>query len=342
MVPTKKRELLLYGFTRLNYKSNFESVPDDIISLFNKWISNAWYMILEGDKLNEFLSIKADNCMKETLTINITDEISFECSLFPDGQSYRDETCWCVRFITSNPNIKHPYAFIECGCEEIPNSIYKEPAKSFARGHDNANFLEMIPRSKCQNINKLSFYIDIELISYEDDTEIKYLSPSPIYNSIIEYKWIIDNTKCVKGDWIFSSNFMNQSIGMYCTPKGSKSDGPNSIITFGIEFYKTPHAIQWLKCNIKLTTNIEKEDGEFVKFVPDEDDYEYVGDGSGINLYGDKYDDDFQVGLFSKCDRIEMILSIEITEIESKNGKIVDRTEWDKYGVIDLKQRQAR
>ena len=34
----------------MNYTTNFENVPDDIILLFNKWISNALYDN-QGDKL---------------------------------------------------------------------------------------------------------------------------------------------------------------------------------------------------------------------------------------------------------------------------------------------------
>ena len=83
-MATKKRELLLYGFTRLNYTTNFGNVPDDIILLFNKWISNALYMIIKGDKLKQFMSTKHNNCMKETVTLKVSDETSFVCTLYPN------------------------------------------------------------------------------------------------------------------------------------------------------------------------------------------------------------------------------------------------------------------
>ena len=60
--------------------------------------------------------------------------------------------------------------------------------------------------------------------------------------------------------------------------------------------------------------------------------------GSQVSLFRATNRSDFKVGLFSKCKRIEISIIIEIEEVTIENEIIVDRTEWSKYGVIDVKK----
>ena len=47
------------------------------------------------------------------------------------------------------------------------------------------------------------------------------------------------------------------------------------------------------------------------------------------------HQDTFKVKQFAGCDRIEMILSIEVTNMFDKDDNLIDKSDWHKYGVID-------
>ena len=180
--------------------------------------------------MEKFLSEpETDMDEKLMIMIKMTDEISFACSLYPNGPVYPDEVSWVVKLITTIPYLEKVSTYFECGCEEIEHSLYKEKETKFGKSNPSV-YLRMCHPTKCRDKDKLTFYIDIDLICYQHpiSNKIIYFGASPIYHSYIEYKWIIDNNKYKTGDWAFSSNFMNQSIGMYCTPKGRSSDS-NSL-----------------------------------------------------------------------------------------------------------------
>ena len=100
----------------------------DIILVLAKWLSKSpVYMIIEGDKLKEFLSKEHKKAMDEKIMFKVTDEISFECSLYPKGNKYKDnEVSWNMKMVSAMPDLKFIDLHVEGGCEEIENSVYKE------------------------------------------------------------------------------------------------------------------------------------------------------------------------------------------------------------------------
>ena len=298
MFTRERKDLLFSGYARSNYR---HTIPQDIISLLCVWLSNAAYMIIQGNKLKEFLSKEANECMEEKLIIKITDKISFECSLIPkEIGGVQPYVSWNARPITSTTSVL--IANFECVCEEIQNSFYKEQKTLCEDGEENA--LQMIFPSKCDNKTVLSFYIDIDLVRYKEDIfdEYIYFGVSPIFKSKFEYKWIID----VKGDWIFSDAFMDQSIGMYCVPKGEEEDMDYYAARLDMTFYKIPYKIKYFECDIKLKTNIHSAD----IFAEKEHESCEVYAGDLISLI----DHNVKVKRVSPMKRIEIELAIEITE----------------------------
>ena len=101
----------------------------------------------------------------------------------------------------------------------------------------------MFVPSRCQNEAISSFYIDIELVCYKSSrvnlrNDYIYFGHSSIFPSKFEYKCIIDNTKNVEQDWVFSDSFMHQSIGMRCLPQGEVDEADSAQADLSLIFYK--------------------------------------------------------------------------------------------------------
>ena len=180
MLSKENRELLVSGYTRLNSKTD---IPYDLVLLFAQWLSNALYLIIENEKIQEFMNKENDQKMDEILSLQLTEHITAECALMP---GYDDTVQWHVTFTSTDLNVTELRYYAESGCEEIPNSVFK--------GTQNMNITDycwnfITPRSLCADKERLTFYIDIELISidYKQDVITKYVVKTPIFHSYIEY-----------------------------------------------------------------------------------------------------------------------------------------------------------
>ena len=187
MSLTRQRKNLLFsGYTRSYFT---HEIPKDIICLLGIWLSSAAYMIIEHDKTKQFLSKKINECMELKIMFKITDKISFECSLFPLGKSnYNDSyVIWCVKPIITSPDLEEVRVNFECGCDEIENSLFKERDK-FDEDSPIRD-LPMIFPTKCKDKDKLSFYIDIDLVRYKNTKLNKciYHGVSPIFHSKFQF-----------------------------------------------------------------------------------------------------------------------------------------------------------
>ena len=328
MLSRQERELLVAGFARCNYNEN---MPYDIILLFIEWINTTLYAIIQGNKMMEFKLQKHNECMDQKYIIKMTEDISFECSLYPKGYGFYDECSWKVKLITKNDNIHRVCAYLECGIEEVPNSIYKETTDSFHYSEDESVVQEIVPFSKCNNKDTLTIYLYIQLISYtmasaKDAVDVnnefcdaiystKYLMESPVFDAHIEYEWIIDNNKCLKGDWVFSLNFMNDCIGLFCTPKGKLSDGPDSRITLGIDFYQTPHSDESMEVKIRFETNVKFDDGTCLEC---ERVNKWIADGSNVLVS----DPRFTAERFEQMETIIIKVTIDIPDLVENMHKV--------------------
>merc|ERR1712154_147816 len=93
-----------------------------------------------------------------------------------------------------------------------------------------------------------------------------YIAECPQLDSHIEYQWILrgkelDNFKAAKmKEFVFSPNFGNGCISIYCTPKGYTEP---TDVRFGLEFHKLPNDMKRKSVQLELKTNIPTDNGEF-------------------------------------------------------------------------------
>ena len=186
-----------------------------------------------------------------------------------------------------------------------------------------------------------------ELIEYQekidDDNKImitKYMLDSPIYDSHIDYKWILEGEElkrfknCIPGQWVFSPNFMNGSIGIFVTPNGNRTDESYERITFGIEFYKIPNRVSQLSADIKFVTNMVDNDGDKIECIRDG-----VSIYSSTTVHFNKSKHDLTPKKFTNFGKESLMINIIINVVQVVVvGDYVDKSDWHKYGVIDNKQ----
>ena len=84
MLSTERRELLFFGYVRSNYKGD---IPDELILLFVKWHYNGLTAIIDGDLLEQFLSIEQDEELHKKYEIQLIDGLCLMCSLIPNDHS---------------------------------------------------------------------------------------------------------------------------------------------------------------------------------------------------------------------------------------------------------------
>ena len=234
--------------------------------------------------------------------------------------------------------IENIYCYYECGYENVPNSIQKGALR--VRPELNP-FKEIIPFSLLKYKSQLSFYIDIELIGYTltNDTNIIY-NPYirfPIYKSHIVYDWILENEELnnfkntIKGQMVYSPNFMDDSIGIMCKPKGWTATVRPRICIW-IKFYKLPYRVYKLSVQFKLNVNNWWDYSSTVEFG-------WHGKTGKLSTNYRIYPYHVPSTIFNNIkDKLIISITIDIKQVYIKDidGNIVqiNKTEWNKYNVI--------
>merc|ERR1712224_358417 len=97
---------------------------------------------------------------------------------------------------------------------------------------------------RCLGLDHLTFFVDLELISFESaDSKMVHVSKCPVLECHIEYEWALRGDELVHfkeskmGEMVFSPNFGNGCISVYCTPKGFLNA---EDMRFGLEFHRLP------------------------------------------------------------------------------------------------------
>ena len=327
----QQKKLLLFGFVRLNYD---DYIPTDIILLLLEWISTILYVTIEGDLMKKFWSDEKSN--NKQYSIDLVDGISLGCTLTRDEH----EISWDLKAI-SPINLSSVQVYIESGCLEIDNAVYKQ-TRSLTLSYTQTHFITPVPL--CRDKDELTFYVDIESIWYNLEKEdgqkekfSKYTLESPLYNSHIEYRWILEGDEltkfknCIPGQWVFSPNFMNGCIGIFCTPKGDAVSTmrlrPRSLV-MGIEFYKIPNKVASMHATTTFKTNICDDDGKEIECL-----------SRGYYIYNcstSHVDKNFTLNMFEKIkDKLEIVVIIDILEVRVPTSTL-DKSQWHKYGVVEV------
>ena len=330
----EQKKLLLSGYTRLNYDGY---VPIDIILLFLEWMSNILYVSIEGDAMQEFLNAKIKTEFKNENIVPINDDISLKYILIPKDST--SVVSWGISAIFNDSSVLEAEFYVESGCVEIANSVYKQTRQL---GDTYTSTQPIVPFELCKNKEKLTFYVDAEFICFkakgDDGKEVqKYTIDSPIYDSHIEYKWLIEGDEliqfknCVFAQWVYSPNFMNGCIGIFVTPKGETMTDEGPDLTFGIEFYKIPNKIKSMKVETLFKANIK--DGDGIMFEHKQFD-SYIRNGGTSIVDSEQH----KPSIFDKVgDKLIIDIIIDIIDVKEfiqRKHVSIAKSEWHKYGVI--------
>ena len=94
MYSKKQKELLLFGYTRLNYDGD---IPDDITLSIVQWVSNVLHAVIEGDMMKEFKLIHeidsydpelAVYAFKHKYSVQLSENLALECTLYLKEELY--------------------------------------------------------------------------------------------------------------------------------------------------------------------------------------------------------------------------------------------------------------
>ena len=101
LLSKQRRYILVFGYTRLN--SN-DIVPDDIKSLLSQWISHRFWIVIQGDEMQEFLNKSSESAMTRTWIIPIPSlkSASLELELFPNGYECDEQASFVVKPVFKN------------------------------------------------------------------------------------------------------------------------------------------------------------------------------------------------------------------------------------------------
>eukprot|EP01084_Bolivina_argentea_P142099 249651_1 len=339
MMTQQKKELLVSGYTRLNFKG---TVPYELIIMFGHWLNNTLYINFSGDSLQKLVS---RNHPKNIHTIQFTNNISMDCIIHPNIDDYeskdterdhKESDQILLEVIPkAPPNVNVLNFYIECGCEEIFTSLSKQTSRhSFNTQLPVVTHYHTITSiSNCKTKDKLTFFIVIELISIQEQSEPKtYLIESPIYKSPIEYKWIVTHEilqqfkSCQLGDFVYSPNFGNGCISFFLTPKGWMNE---RNLRFGIEFYKLPNKIDFIKVSAELKTNINCGDLMNCKLSED------IERGNAIFFFWGCSALTADAILSTQNDEtLEFTVKIIVADAFI-NDKSINKSEWYKYNMIE-------
>ena len=110
-------------------------------------------------------------------------------------------------------------------------------------------------------------------------------------------------------------------------------DYDDDFVNAMIKFYKLPYKLSYMKCNIKVETNIN--------LVPGDADKAIFAEHKKISAKILRHSM-IQLVDYNVCNkhlvsmkRIEFTVSIEILEIYDQNKEVVNKLKWSQYGVID-------
>ena len=339
MLSKQKLVALFTGYTRSNY---VDEIPEEIILLFTKWYQNCLTIVIDGDLMKEFLSKETHKPLAQTFTTRLSDEIPLQCSIIPNNSDAMvrlqlkvyGKSIYDAHLITF---------YLENCCEEINNSTFKETKKINLGGADNSGTVkqQFFPLSLAKNKKKLTFHINAELICYHSDATFKpiYFSKSPVYSSHIEYKWVLQDDalfnfkNCNLRQWIYSPNFMDGCIGIFCQPLSCIGNTNHLDMILGVEFYKIPNEIRDMTVKVKFQTNIPLDDADGDEFICYEDIEEEVVNGSTF------YVNNFKYRAFKEFmgDILNIKVSIDVVEVNILNQDgdvfVLEKSEWYKYGV---------
>ena len=238
--------------------------------------------------------------------------------------------------------------YVENSCLEIPNSSFKETKTIYLNGNTTSSSVlqTFFPYSLAKNKEKLTFYLNAELISYElYSKDPQYLIESPIYYQHIDYKWIfkekefVNFRSCVPTQWLYSPNFMNGCIGIYMTDLApEKEEDYSDDITLGIEFYKIPNQIENFDAEIKFVTNVPQYNAS------SEGNNEFLGYSSiQYSVINGRTCTSQNISCLALRNfegetlRIQVIIDIINVTIDDKDGNLclLPKNDWYKYGIIN-------
>ena len=299
---------------------------------------------LEGDKLQELYSTKSDEEMEDVYKLSLTEHINMRCRVTGNESMVK------LTMIPENvdPNIEYFVVHLEGKCEEIPWSTRKYTTTECLYDIDErfARAPIFINHDLCKNKDKLTLSVDAELIciKYKSQEEIKYFGHSPMFDSHMEIEWILegeelDNFKdCMSNrKRIYSPNFLNDCIGMYC-----HFEDPHLPLPYvGVEFYRIPHGISAIEAALKLIVTIDGSavDMEINEFegINDDGSVEKIKDDRDYETLIWKYDRRalFFVGDTSKFENVEETLGLKVVIDIRKVWIIQDimRDQWKNYGI---------
>jgi len=105
--------------------------PNDIILLISQRIDTRLYITITGDDLKDFLSKNVDTSMDQTYTVELYGNMVAECHLVPRNLHLQSVGLFMVMLDvkikelgSSTTNTRY-HVYTECGCLEIPNSLFK-------------------------------------------------------------------------------------------------------------------------------------------------------------------------------------------------------------------------
>ena len=349
MLTRLKKELLLFGYVRKEYK-DITKIPDDIMSLFIDWFNDAFYIKISGDLMEEFRETAASKSqMKDKYIIPIHPDISLECTIFPNAFRHNPKVQLVFEAETEREDISNFKIYLETQVEEIPTSMFKEIKEvKYRRGtaHFSTVKQNIVLHSKCVDHDELTICITAELLKLtksvkkrdrqlKEKEETEYFV-SPIWNKIIEYEWIIQDDMIEKyksygnAEWLFSQSFSDNSISLHMTPKGTHFDEESSNL--GIQFYRLPKGVEAISAVIELSTNIEIGDGKLFAITQRKRNFEWGAWSQANGLDVEMVD-----AQIAKSGKLVFKYKVIIKKIyiDIKKERAVDETEWKNYGILD-------
>eukprot|EP01084_Bolivina_argentea_P265244 449515_1 len=319
----KQTELSVFGYIK-QQSSISKSIPIVIIKLIIKFYDIFFYWNIKGKEIEAFINAKEGKDFFCKKIINIKD-IEFGFKVYPNGRSWKDKGMLApylrLKYLPSN--IEHVGVYYSFKCEETQciHNRFKIFSKKMSSG------IYMTNISKCKNLKQINFicYVDIKYIKYKSNTnKFNYIKPLKM-NKNVNYLWNINNklmNKCkllTKTEYIVTDNFdgNNWNVRFYHFMVDKKQK-----IALDLNCLWMPYGIKGLeiKLNMEINGDIKYEMEEICKFE---------------EPHFNTSCDDLPFDEPQNVKQISVKINMIILKLWDFNDKIVDASDWKKYGVIN-------
>eukprot|EP01084_Bolivina_argentea_P062054 113466_1 len=249
----------------------------DVTNLCVLFFDEELRCIFKEEKLKKLLSMNNGECVY-TQDIQYNDDLTFWCTLVPNGLRTKPMYDKCIGYLQSflsikikSEKVKHCTVSFTLYCDEL-EAEYRA-LKRFKSTTSKSGFLCDLKLSECKKLNQLTFRCIIHCLTIQYNKECDYKQlyyPSKtkvIFQINLKFKWNLNASllekfkNCVCGQRYNSPNFGNFCL---CIAPNGTHEPMKETLEIILKILKWPNEIKRMTVSCELCSNYDASSQKYI------------------------------------------------------------------------------